>query len=245
MMGRRHAGPPAEVDALAEMIRETRSENLRVASAELGGGHVAFPDSFGRRGPRSRSSMFRRTWSSTLGREVRKVPTDAKSTKVAEIKEKLTSSESVILVDYRGLSVKDMQEFRVSVRDAGGEVKVYKNTLTQIALRELAMPTMDEYLAGPTGFVFGREDAAAPAKAIVDFAKAHQALEVKGGFVQNAVVDAATVKAIAALPTRDELLAKLMGMLLNPVRGFMAMANAPAGAFVRTVQAVADQKAAA
>lgn len=173
------------------------------------------------------------------------MPTDEKTTKVAEIKDKLTNSEGVILIDYRGLTVKDMQEFRSSVRDAGGEVKIYKNTLTEIALRELAMPTMDEYLVGPTGFVFGHEESVAPAKAIVDFAKKHPSLEIKGGFVANAVVDVAAVKAIAALPTREELYAKLMGMLLNPVRGFMSMANAPAGAFARTLQAVADQKAAA
>ncbi len=173
------------------------------------------------------------------------MPTDAKSAKVAEIKDRLTNSEGVILVDFRGLSVKDMQDFRAKVRDAGGEVKVYKNTLTEIALRELAMPTMDDYLVGPTGFVFALEEAVAPAKATMDFAKSHAALEVKGGFLQNSVVDAATVKAIAALPTREELLATLMGMLLNPLRGFMAMANAPASAFARTLQAVADQKAAA
>ncbi len=173
------------------------------------------------------------------------MPTDEKAAKVAEIKGKLTSATGVILVDYRGLSVKDMQEFRASVREAGGEVKVYKNTLTEIALRELAMPTMDEYLVGPTGFVFGDTEAVAPAKAIVDFAKTHPSLEIKGGFMQNAVVDMAAVKAIAALPTREELLAKFMGTLLNPIRGFMSMANAPVGAFARTLQAVADQKAAA
>lgn len=171
--------------------------------------------------------------------------THAKTEMVAEIKEKLTQSTGVIMVDYRGLSVKDMQAFRTAVREAGGEVKVYKNTLTEIALRELAMPALDEYLVGPTGFVFGYEEAVSPAKAIVDFAKTHDALEVKGGIVQNSVVDAAAVKAIAALPTRDELLSMFMGKLMNPVRGFMSMANAPAGAFARTLQAVADQKAAA
>ncbi len=85
----------------------------------------------------------------------------------------------------------------------------------------------------------------APAKALADFAKEHKALEIKGGFVENALVDAAGVKAIAALPSREELIAKIMGTLLNPVRGFMAMANAPAGALARTLRAVADQRAAA
>lgn len=173
------------------------------------------------------------------------MPTQAKSDVVAEIKEKLTASGGVIMADYRGLSVKDMQQLRIKIREAGGEVKVYKNTLTEIAVRELALPNMDEYLQGPTAFVFAGEDPVAPAKALVDFKKGHDVLEVKGGYVQNTVVDAAGVKAIAALPSREELIAKIMGSLVNPIRGFMSMANAPAGALARALQAVADQKAAA
>ncbi len=173
------------------------------------------------------------------------MPTQAKSDVVAEIKDKLTASGGVIMADYRGLSVKDMQELRIKIREAGGEVKVYKNTLTEIAVRELALPNMDEYLQGPTAFVFAGEDPVAPAKALVDFKKGHDVLEVKGGYVQNTVVDAAGVKAIAALPSREELIAKIMGSLVNPIRGFMSMANAPAGALARALQAVADQKAAA
>lgn len=173
------------------------------------------------------------------------MPKPGKTTVVAEIKEKLTGSVGVIMADYRGLSVKEMQELRAKVRDAGGELKVYKNTLTEIALRELAMPAMDEVLEGPTAFLFAHEDPVAPTKALVEFAKKHEALEVKGGFVQNALVDAAGVKAIAALPSREELIAKIMGSMVNPVRGFMQVANGPAAAFARAVRAVADQKAAA
>ncbi len=173
------------------------------------------------------------------------MPTQAKNDVVTEIKEKLTACGGVIMADYRGLSVKDMQELRTKVREAGGEVKVYKNTLTEIAVRELAMPNMDEFLQGPTAFIFAGDDPVAPAKALVGFKKGHDALELKGGFVQNAVVDAAGIMAIAALPSREELIAKVMGSMLNPIRGFMTMANAPASAFARAVQAVADQKAAA
>ncbi len=170
---------------------------------------------------------------------------ESKTAAVAEIKEKLTSSAGIIMLDYRGLSVKEMQAFRSQVRDAGGEVKVYKNTLTQIALRELAMPTMEDFLQGPTAFVFGYEEAVAPAKAIMAFAKEHAQLEVKGGFVQNAVVDAATVKAIAALPTREELLAKLLGTMQNPLTKTVRVLNGPASAFARALNAIAEQKAAA
>ncbi len=170
---------------------------------------------------------------------------EQKMAMVAEIKDRITESDGMILVDYRGLSVKEMQELRGGIREAGGELKIYKNRLTMIGLMELAMPTMDEYLVGPTAFVFISEDPVAPAKAIVDFAKQHKALEIKAAYLDNAIVDAAEVKAIAALPSREELIAKLMGTLLNPVRNFMSMANAPAGALTHVMKAVADQKAAA
>jgi large subunit ribosomal protein L10 len=173
------------------------------------------------------------------------MPTESKQSLVTEIKDRFNASDSVIMIDYRGLTVKQMQQLRVSVRDAGGDIKVYKNSLTEIAARELALPNMDAYLEGPTAFVFIAEDAVAPAKALTAFAKLNPALELKGGLVQNQVVDANGVKAIATLPSREELIAKLMGSMLNPLTGFTRVLNGPVEAFARTVQAVADQKAAA
>jgi large subunit ribosomal protein L10 len=173
------------------------------------------------------------------------MPTSQKQQSVDEIKDRFAQSESVILVDYRGLSVKEMQQLRRQLRQSGAELKVYKNTLTRIALRELDLPTIDGYLEGPTGFVFAGVDPVMPAKAMTAFIKEHSALELKGGIVQGSVLDASGVKALSTLPSREELLAKLMGSLVNPVRGFMAMCNAPAGALARVMQAVADQKAAA
>jgi large subunit ribosomal protein L10 len=173
------------------------------------------------------------------------LPTATKEALVAEIKDRFNESEAVIMIDYRGLTVKEMQALRVKVREVGGEITVYKNSLTEIAIRELALPNMDAYLEGPTAFVFIGEDAVAPAKALTSFAKEHQALELKGGFVQSQVVDAEGVKAIATLPSREELIAKLLGTMQNPIVGFARVLNGPVEAFARTVQAVADQKAAA
>lgn len=173
------------------------------------------------------------------------MPSASKVEAVAEIKEHLERSGAVVLADYRGLTVKEMQALRRQLREAGVEIKVYKNRLTRIAAAELDLPDMGDLLEGPTAFAFSEEDPVAPAKALAAFAKEHAALELKGGLVDGAVIDAATVKALAALPSREELVAKLMGTMLNPVRGLMGMANAPAGAFVRTVKAVADSKAAA
>jgi large subunit ribosomal protein L10 len=172
------------------------------------------------------------------------MPTVRKEEIVGEIKDRFAGSEAVIMADYRGLSVKEMQQLRIAVREAGGEIKIYKNSLTEIAIRELALPSMDEYLEGPTAFVFIAEDPVAPAKALSAFAKQHEALELKGGFVQNQVVDAAGVKAIAMLPSREELIAKLLGTMQNPLRGTVSVLAGPARAFVTALDAVAKQKAA-
>jgi len=173
------------------------------------------------------------------------MPTTEKERLVAEIKDRLSTSGGVILADYRGLSVKDMRALRTSIRETGSEATVYKNSLAQIAIRELELPNMDEFLAGPTVFVFTPEDPVATAKALLAFAKDRKVFAFKGGLIEGDIVSAEAVKAIATLPSRDELIAKLMGTMLNPLRNFMAMANAPVGAFARVVQAVADQKAAA
>jgi large subunit ribosomal protein L10 len=173
------------------------------------------------------------------------MPTAQKEAMVAEIKEKLTGSSGMILADYRGLTVKEMQALRAKLHDAGAELKVYKNTMTELALRELSMPEMDEMLAGPTAFAFAEGDPVAPAKVLMDFAREHKALEVKGGFIERHVVDAASIAALASLPSRDQLVARLMGAMLGPVRGFMYVATAPVGALARAFRAVADQKEAA
>jgi large subunit ribosomal protein L10 len=173
------------------------------------------------------------------------MPTNEKQQLVTEIKGRLASSGGVILADYRGLSVKDMKALRTALRASGGQATVYKNSLAQIAIRELELPNMDEFLAGPTIFVFTPEDPVATAKGLLAFAKENKVFSFKGGLIDGQVVSADSVKAIASLPSREELVAKLMGSMLNPVRGFMAMCNAPAGALARAFRAVADQKAAA
>jgi large subunit ribosomal protein L10 len=173
------------------------------------------------------------------------MPTAQKEQLVEEIKDKFAAAQATLLVDYRGLTVKEMQELRRNLREAGAELTIYKNSLTEIAMRELALPSMASFLAGPTAFVFAGDDPVAPAKALTSFSKEHEALELKGGLVESQVVDAASVKAIASLPSREEMLAKLLGSMINPLVGFARVLNGPVEAFARTVQAVADQKAAA
>lgn len=173
------------------------------------------------------------------------MPTENKQALVDEIKSRFNDAEAVIMIDYRGLTVKEMQSLRRSVRESGGEITIYKNSLTEIAIRELALPSMDAYLEGPTAFVFVAGDAVAPAKALSAFAKEHQALELKGGFVQNQVIGADGVKAIATLPSREELVAKLLGTMQNPLTGTVRVLAGPARAFATVLDAIAKQKAAA
>ena len=161
------------------------------------------------------------------------MPTNEKQQQVAEIKERLTGSAGVIMADYRGLTVKQMRGLRNALRESGAVVTVYKNSLAQIAIRELELPNMDQFLEGPTAFVFTPEDPVEAAKGLLAFAKEHKVFSFKGGLIDGQVVDAEAVKAIASLPSREELIAKLMGTMLNPLRNFMAMANAPVGAFAR------------
>jgi large subunit ribosomal protein L10 len=173
------------------------------------------------------------------------MPTQLKEQTVAEIKDRFARATAVILVDYRGLTVKEFQELRGKLRESDSELRVYKNTLTEIAMRELAMPDLGSLLEGPSAFTFTYGDPVAPAKALVAYQKDHKALELKGGFIERSVTDADGVKALAALPSREELIAKMLGTMLNPLGGFVRVLAGPAGAFARVVKAIADQKAAA
>lgn len=161
------------------------------------------------------------------------------------IKEDLESVNAMWVVDYRGLTVKDIQELRRNIHEADGNMKVYKNTIMRLALKELDLPNMDSILEGPSAFVFAGEDPVASAKAIKDFAKDNQNLEIKGGMMDGQFVDAAQVEAIASLPSREELIAKLLGTISNPLVKIVRVLNGPMEAFARCASAIADQKNAA
>ncbi len=129
------------------------------------------------------------------------------------IKADLADITAVWAVDYRGLTVKEVEQLRRNVREADGVMKVYKNSLMSIALADLELPNMDEILAGPSAFVFTTGDPVAPAKALKDFAKSNQNLELKGGIMENEFQDAAAANAIASLPSRDQLLGGIAASL--------------------------------
>lgn len=164
---------------------------------------------------------------------------------LVKIKEDLGGASAVWVVDYCGLSVKDIQALRRDIREAGASMKVYKNTLMHLALAESELPTLDDMLAGPSAFVFAGEDVAAAAKAVKNFAKANQDLEIKGGLMEGAAVTAAEVEAIASLPSREELIAQIAGAISGVARGLAVSINGVPSGLAQVAKAVADQKEAA
>lgn len=139
---------------------------------------------------------------------------------VSEIAEKFRDSKSTILVDYRGLDVAAVTELRSQLREAGVEFKVYKNSMTRRATDELELSGLNDVLAGPTAIAFSKDDVVAPAKILNNFAKDHEALEIKGGVIEGSVATLEQIKDLAALPNYEGLLSMLLSVLQAPVRNF-------------------------
>lgn len=160
------------------------------------------------------------------------------------IKADLEGVSAVWVVDACGLTVKEVEGLRRTIRESGAIMKVYKNTIMQKALAELDMVNMDEILAGPSAFVFCGGDVAAAAKAVTEFAKENDKLEVKGGMMDNTFVSAEEIKAIASLPSKEVLLAQIAGAISGVARGLAVSINGIPSGLARAIQQVADQKAA-
>ncbi|MEK4563215.1 50S ribosomal protein L10 [Alkalihalobacillus sp. FSL R5-0424] len=153
---------------------------------------------------------------------------DAKKQVVSDIATKLRESQSTVVVDYRGLSVAEVTDLRKQLRDAGVEFKVYKNSMTRRATAETELTDLDEQLVGPTAIAFSKDDVIAPAKILNDFAKKHEALEIKAGVIEGQVASLEQIKALAELPSRDGLLSMLLSVLQAPVRNFALVTKAVA-----------------
>ncbi|MEF9941453.1 MAG: 50S ribosomal protein L10 [Lachnospiraceae bacterium] len=139
---------------------------------------------------------------------------------VNAISEDIKDAQSVVLVDYRGLTVAQDTELRKQLRDAGILYKVYKNTMMKRAFEGTDYANLDEYLAGPSAIVVSKDDATAPARILCKFAKTAEALELKAGVVEGNVYDASALQELSKVPSRDELLSKLLGSLQSPITNF-------------------------
>ncbi|QZY54637.1 50S ribosomal protein L10 [Crassaminicella profunda] len=142
---------------------------------------------------------------------------ETKKQVVEEIKEKFSKAQSAVVVDYRGLTVEEATQLRKNMREAGVEYKVYKNTLMRLAVKETEFEPLTADLTGPNAVAFGYEDPVTPAKILNDFAKEHKTLELKSAVVEGQYYGVDTIKEIAEIPSRDVLLAKLLGSIKSPL----------------------------
>ena len=144
---------------------------------------------------------------------------------VAEISEAIKDAQSVVLVDYRGLTVEQDTSLRKQLREAGVTYKVYKNTMMNFAFKGTDFEGLAPYLEGPSAVAISTEDATAPARILAKFAKDAKALEIKAGVVEGIVYDANGMQAIAQIPSREELISKLLGSLQSPITNFARVMN--------------------
>ncbi len=144
---------------------------------------------------------------------------------VQEIAEQIQDAQSVVLVDYRGLTVDEDTQLRKQLREAGVTYKVYKNTLMNFAFKGTDFESMSSLLEGPNAIAISKEDATAPARILAKFAKAAPALELKAGVVEGTFYDADGIKVIASVPSRDELLSKFLGSIQSPITNLARVLN--------------------
>jgi large subunit ribosomal protein L10 len=175
----------------------------------------------------------------------RSEPRPDKVALVEEIAEKFSAADATFVTEYRGLSVGSLANLRRTLRDAGGEYKVYKNTLIRLAAGNAGKNGLDDILVGPTGLTFVSGDIAAAAKALRDFARTSPLLVLKGGVLGTDVLTAKNVEALAELPSREVLLAQFAGVLQAPLVKTAGLLQALPRNFAYGLKALIEQQEAA
>lgn len=166
---------------------------------------------------------------------------DEKKGAVNSLKELLQESSDFIFTNYRGLTVSQITELREKLREEDASFRVVKNRFAKIALKDMEQPEVDGFLTGPTAIALPKKEAGPVAKILVEFGKENP-VEIKGGIINSRVFTEKEVEEFSKLPTRDELIAKLMGTMNAPIQNFVYTLNAVPQKLVRVLQAVADQK---
>ncbi len=164
---------------------------------------------------------------------------------IGELETEFKGSSSMIVADYRGLTVKQLAELRDDIRPHNATLYVAKNTLARIAVQRAGVEGLTEFLSGPTAIAFCRADAAPVAKALAKAAKDTQILQIKGGLIDGVVLDAEGVKTLATLPSRDQLYAQLVVALNGPIQGIAGTLAAIPRGLVIALDQIEKQKAAA
>jgi len=173
------------------------------------------------------------------------MPTEEKAKTIAEFSGVLKGAAAVYVSRNKGLTVGEVTELRRQLRAVGATHRVIKNTLALRAAADAGINGLESYLSGPTVVTVSMTDIVAPARVLTAFAKDHDKIEVIGGVVEGKPSNAADVKAIAELPSKEQLVSKLLGSLQGPATGIVRVLNGPATNLVRVLAAIADKKQAA
>lgn len=166
----------------------------------------------------------------------------AKTENVEEIKEKIQKAESVVLVDYRGLDVAQITELRSRYRDAGVDYKVYKNTMMRFAFKDSGLEEFNQYLKGPSAIAFGYDDPVNAAKITSEFIKDNDKLEIKAGIVDGKIIGVEAVNNLAKLPSKEVLIAQVLGGFNSPIQGFTNVLQGTIRSFATVLSAIAEEK---
>ena len=172
------------------------------------------------------------------------MPAQSNIDMLEKVKGSIEASKGVFVVDYRGLTVKEAQELRRSLREAGAHMKVYKNNIVRIALKDAEMPDIDDMLKGTCAYVFYEKDPVEAAKVLKQEADKLKKMQILGGIADGKAITAEEALAYAELPSRDELLAKLVYVIGSPLSGIAQVCAGPARGLVTALQAGADKQAA-
>jgi len=171
-----------------------------------------------------------------------KSPKEIKADKISDFKDHVESSKAIILADYKGLTVNQMETLRTKLREAGGKITVIKNTLAKVALNEMGIDVLDEDLQGQVAFVFSEKDAVAGTKVANEFAKKLGTFNLVSGLFDGNRMSLDEVKALASMPGREELQGLLVGILVAPMADLVGTFQAPYRDFIGTLEAYAGKQ---
>lgn len=167
---------------------------------------------------------------------------EAKKVVVNELTEKFNKAQTAVLVDYRGLNVEEITEFRAIARKMNVDYKIYKNTMMRFAVKETGYEDLLDQLVGPSAIAFGYDDPVATAKIITEFAKKHKAMKIKAGMVDGKVLDRQGVMDLAELPSREVLIARVLGGLNAPISGLVNVLQGNIRGLVVALNQIKEQK---
>src|SRR6056297_1460260 len=165
-----------------------------------------------------------------------------KEAAVKELEKEFSKAKSMVMTDYIGLDVAEMTELRSKLREAGVDYKVVKNTLAKIAANNSDLSEINDFFRGPTAIAFGIEDVVSPAKVLDEFAKDHDVLEIKGGYLNEEIIDKQKVESLAKIPSREELLAKAFASMKSPITGLVNVLSGNMRNLVSVLSQIKDQK---